>query len=68
LRLEGFIVSDHGKEQPTFLAEAAPALKVGKLTYLETIVEGLDAAPAALLDLLHPGALNIGKMIVRLSD
>jgi NADPH-dependent curcumin reductase CurA len=68
LRLEGFIVSDHGKEQPTFLAEAAPALKVGKLTHQETIVEGLDAAPAALLDMLHPGARNIGKMIVRLSD
>ena len=68
LRLEGFIVSDHFKEMPAFLAETAPALKSGKLTSRETFVDGLDAAPAALLDLLHSSAGNIGKMIVRLSD
>lgn len=68
LRLEGFIVSDHLKDLPAFLAEAIPALKSGKLINRETVVEGLDAAPAALLDLLHSGASNIGKMIVKLSD
>lgn len=68
LRLEGFIVSDHIKERSAFLAEAVPALQSGKLTNRETFVEGLDAAPAALLDLLHSGAGNIGKMIVKLSD
>ena len=68
LRLEGFIVSDHLKERSTFLAEAIPALRSGKLINCETFVEGLDAAPAALIDLLHSGASNIGKMIVRLSD
>lgn len=68
LRLEGFIVSDHVKDMPKFLAEAVPALQSGKLTHRETLVEGLEAAPAALLDLLHSGARNIGKMIVKLSD
>jgi hypothetical protein len=68
LRLEGFIVSDHVNERPTFLAEAVPALKRGTLISRETSVEGLDAAPAAFLDLLHSGARNIGKMIVKLSD
>lgn len=68
LRLEGFIVSDHAKDLPAFRAEVAPLLQAGKLTYRETVVEGLDAAPAALLDLLHPGARNIGKMVVKLSD
>jgi NADPH-dependent curcumin reductase CurA len=68
LRLEGFIVMDHAKDLPAFLAEAVPALKSGKLINRETVVEGLDAAPAALLDLLHSGASNIGKMIVKLSD
>ena len=68
LRLEGFIVSDHFKDMPTFRAEAIPALKAGKLISRETIVEGLSNAPAALLDLLHPGASNLGKMIVHLSD
>jgi NADPH-dependent curcumin reductase CurA len=68
LRLEGFIVTDHSAELPAFLAETVPALKSGKLLNRETFVEGLDAAPAALLDLLHPGASNIGKMVVKLSD
>ncbi len=68
LRIEGFIVSDHFKEMPAFRAEAVPAMQSGKLAGRETFVEGLHAAPAALLDLLHPGAGNIGKMIVRLAD
>jgi NADPH-dependent curcumin reductase CurA len=68
LRLQGFIVSDHFKDLPKFLAEAIPALQSGKLINRETIVEGLEAAPAALLDLLHSGAGNIGKMVVKLSD
>lgn len=68
LRLEGFIVSDYFNEMPAFLSEVVPALKAGTFTSRETIVEGLDAAPAALLDILHPGAGNIGKMVVKLSD
>ena len=68
LRLEGYIITDWMKEQPAFLAEAVPALQSGKLMSRETVVEGLDAAPAAFLDLLHSGAGNIGKMVVKLSD
>jgi NADPH-dependent curcumin reductase CurA len=66
LRLEGFIVSDHIKEMPAFLGEAMPALQSGKLISRETFVEGLDRAPAALIDLLRSGARNTGKMIVKL--
>jgi len=43
-------------------------LKSGKLINRETVVNGLDAAPAAFLDLLHPGASNFGKMVVKLAD
>jgi len=68
LRLEGFIVSDHFKELPALLAEAVPALAAGKLVNRETVVDGLDAAPGAFLDLLRSGAGNIGKMVVRLGD
>lgn len=67
IRLEGFIVSDHFKEMPALLAEAVPALASGRLVNRETFVDGLDSAPAAFLDLLHSGAGNIGKMVVRLS-
>lgn len=68
LRIEGFIVSDYFKEVSAFQEEVIPALKSGKLINRETVVEGLDAAPAAFLDLLHSGARNIGKMIVNLPD
>ena len=68
LRLEGFLVIDWMTEVPVFLAEAVPALKTGKLINRETVVEGLDAAPSAFMDLLHSGASNIGKMVVKLSD
>jgi NADPH-dependent curcumin reductase CurA len=68
LRIEGFIVSDYFREISAFLEEAIPALKSGKLINRETVVRGLDAAPAAFLDLLHSGARNIGKMIVKLQD
>src|SRR5215472_15040797 len=67
LRLQGFIVSDHFEAHTGFLAEAVPALASGKLVNRETFVDGLDSAPAALLDLLHSGAVNIGKLVVRLS-
>jgi NADPH-dependent curcumin reductase CurA len=67
VRMEGFIVSDHFSEMPALLAEAVPALQSGKLVHRETFVDGLDAAPGAFLDLLHSGAGNIGKMVVRLS-
>jgi NADPH-dependent curcumin reductase CurA len=68
LRVEGFIVSDHFGDIPAFLEEAVPAFKSGKLINRETVVDGLDSAPAAFLDLLHSGAGNIGKMIVKLSE
>ena len=57
-----------GQERSAFMAEAIPALQSGKLKNCETVVEGLDTAPAALIELLHSGAGNIGKMIVELSD
>ena len=68
LRIEGFIVSDYFGEVPAFLEEAIPALNAGKIINRETVVNGLDSAPAAFLDLLRSGAGNIGKMIVRLSE
>ena len=68
LPLEGSIDSDHFKALPDFLAGALPALASSNMINHETFVDGLESAPAALLDLLHPGAGNIGKMVVRLSD
>jgi NADPH-dependent curcumin reductase CurA len=40
-------------------------LKDGKLKYEETILEGIDQAPAALIGLLQ--GQNTGKMLVQLA-
>jgi NADPH-dependent curcumin reductase CurA len=68
LRLQGFIVSDFLKDMPTFRAEAIPALLSGKLLHRETIVEGIDQAPAAFLSLLSSGDKHIGKMLIHVGD
>jgi NADPH-dependent curcumin reductase CurA len=67
LRLEGFIVSDHFKDLPQFLAEAAPALKAGKLLNRETVVDGLERAPEAFISLLRSGDGHIGKLVVKIA-
>ena len=46
------------------IADVSAWLRDGKLTHAETIVDGLDRAPGAFIDLLR-GA-NTGKMLVRL--
>jgi NADPH-dependent curcumin reductase CurA len=65
LTLRGFIVTDHGARMKDFISEIAPAVREGRVTFRETVVEGgLDAAPQAFIDLLR-GA-NTGKMVVKL--
>jgi NADPH-dependent curcumin reductase CurA len=64
LRLQGFIVTDHGDLAKEYLTTAAGWLREGRLKYKETYADSLDHAVDAFLD-LHRGA-NIGKMLVRL--
>jgi len=63
LRMEGFIVSDHADRFPAFLAEVAPLVAGGIIRHRETIVDGIEQAPAAFIGMLE-GA-NVGKMLVR---
>lgn len=64
LTIKGFIVMDWLGSTPEFLKEVGDQWSQGKLKMKETVVEGLEHAPQAFLDLLH-GA-NTGKMIVKL--
>jgi NADPH-dependent curcumin reductase CurA len=63
--LRGMLVTSHFDLFPTWIAHAAPRLAEGRLRTEETVVEGLDQAPAALLGVL--AGANTGKMLVRLA-
>ena len=65
LTLRGFIISDHFRRMPDFVAEVGGWVAGGRLKFRETIVDGgIEAAPQAFIDLLR-GA-NTGKMVVKL--
>jgi NADPH-dependent curcumin reductase CurA len=64
LTLRGYIVSDHGRRMPDYLAEMVGWLREGRVRFDETVVEGLDRAPEAFLGLLR--GENTGKMVVKL--
>ena len=64
LRLEGFIVSFHFDMMPAFVKDAAEWIQAGKLTWRETIDEGIENAPGAFIKLFT--GENTGKMLVKL--
>ena len=64
LTLRGFIVGDHQDRLSDMIADVGAWLRDGKLSHAETVVDGLEHAPDAFINLLR-GA-NTGKMIVRL--
>ena len=63
LRIQGFIVRDHGDRLPEFRAEAAGWVADGRLRWRETVVQGLERMPEAFVGLLRGD--NIGKMLVQ---
>jgi NADPH-dependent curcumin reductase CurA len=64
LTLRGFIVGDHSARMPDMVAEVGGWLREGKISFQETVVDGLENAPEAFLGLLR--GENTGKMVVRL--
>jgi NADPH-dependent curcumin reductase CurA len=62
-KMEGFIVGDHPAVWPEAIRELAGLAAAKKLTRRETIRDGLENAPQALIDLLH--GHNFGKMLVK---
>ncbi|MGC5018074.1 NADP-dependent oxidoreductase [Micromonospora sp. DT47] len=63
LTLRGFLVGDHGGLRDQFVADMAGWLRDGTLSYDETVVDGIENAPAAFLGLMR--GENLGKMLVR---
>jgi len=64
ITLRGFIVRDHEDLRPEFEQRVAGWLRSGELVDRATVVDGLDAAPEAMVDLLAGG--NVGKALVRI--
>lgn len=64
LTVRGLLVTDHLHRFPEYHATVGPWLADGTVQHVETVVDGLDQAPAALIGLLR-GA-GVGKMLVRL--
>jgi NADPH-dependent curcumin reductase len=64
-KMEGFIVSDHLELWPKAIGELAGLAAAKKLTWRETIRDGLENAPQALADLLQ--GQNFGKMLIRVN-
>ena len=62
LSMRGFLVLDHANLRDEFQRDVSGWLREGKISYRETIVDGLRNAPAAFLDMMR-GA-NTGKMLV----
>ena len=63
VRIEGMIVSEKPERFAEWRAIALPWVRDGSLHHRETIVDGLEAAPEALRQVLRGG--NFGKMLVR---
>ncbi|PZG01386.1 NADP-dependent oxidoreductase [Micromonospora deserti] len=63
LTLRGFLVGDHGGLREQFVREMSGWLRDGSVSYDETVVDGIENAPAAFLGLLR--GENLGKMLVR---
>ena len=65
LKLEGFIVSNHYDLYPAFAKDMAEWIKAGKITWKETVEEGVERAPDAFIKLF--AGENMGKMLVKLA-
>ena len=63
--VQGFIVLDHFHQAPEAIGEIAGLIAQGKLTPLETVVEGFEQLPTAI-NMLFDGK-NVGKLMVKVS-
>jgi NADPH-dependent curcumin reductase CurA len=67
IRIQGFIVWDHADRLPLFTRYVGGLLQTGQVRYRETVVDGIEQAVQAFLDLLR-GGTHLGKLVVRVSS
>jgi NADPH-dependent curcumin reductase CurA len=66
LKIEGLIVMDKPERYAEWRALAAPWVADGSLHYREHVVDGLENAPGAFIDLLR--GHNFGKLVIRVGE
>jgi NADPH-dependent curcumin reductase CurA len=64
LTLQGFNVLSHLNRGPAFSIDYSTWLREGKISYKESVIDGLDQAPEAFVNLL--GGQYLGKVVVKL--
>jgi len=64
-RVQGFLVWDYAAEHPQALRQLRDWLGAGKLRNREYLVEGIESAPGAFIEMLE--GRHLGKYLVRLS-
>ncbi|AOU99158.1 NADP-dependent oxidoreductase [Acidihalobacter yilgarnensis] len=65
LRVQGFIVGDHLGRLADFNRDVGQWLREGRIHHREDVVDGLENAPEAFIDLLRGG--NLGKRLIRVA-
>ncbi|HEX7761649.1 MAG TPA: NADP-dependent oxidoreductase [Caulobacteraceae bacterium] len=66
INMRGFVATDFMPLYDQFRADMTGWLKDGRVKYQETILDGIDSAPKALIGLMN--GLNSGKMLVKLAE
>ena len=66
LKIEGLIVTDKPERAAEWRDLAAPWVADGSLHYREHVVDGLENAPEAFIDLLR--GHNFGKLVIRVGE
>ncbi|WP_407319702.1 NADP-dependent oxidoreductase [Isoptericola halotolerans] len=63
LTLQGFTLPSYMDHAPRFQELMSGWFSEGRISYDETVVDGIENAPQAFLDMMRGG--NVGKMVVR---
>ena len=66
LRIEGFIVSDSQEMKEDFIRDMTQWMLEGKIKYRETVADGIEQTPQAMLDMFQ--GKNFGKQVVKVAD
>jgi NADPH-dependent curcumin reductase CurA len=66
IEIRGFTVADFADKRDEFVRDMSAWLAEGRIRYRETVLEGIESVPAALIGLFE--GRNTGKMLVQLGD